>query len=145
MELSRQPGAALGQLSPIVCHSGLLGIAIPQHDGQLARRQARAGSCVLGHQVKRPWESRLVQGRSPARHTSSLSAVPARFRKTKTAPLRAVLAAFGGTPPPAIDTFAKIDRLGRKQNPALRSELHNISGSQKARTSAASGNWGSQQ
>ena len=42
VELSRQPGAALGQLSPIVCHSGLLGIAIPQHDGQLARRQARA-------------------------------------------------------------------------------------------------------
>ena len=23
----------VGQLSPIVCHSGLLGIAIPQHDG----------------------------------------------------------------------------------------------------------------
>jgi transposase len=34
------------QLFPILRHPGLLGIAIPQHDGQLARRQAGTG--VLG-------------------------------------------------------------------------------------------------
>ena len=33
----------LSQLSPIVRHPGLLGIAIPQHDRQLARRQGRTG------------------------------------------------------------------------------------------------------
>ena len=43
----------------------------------------------------------------------------------------------------AIDTFPKIDRLGREQNPALRSELQHQRVSKKVRTSAASGNWGS--
>src|SRR5215813_1697491 len=59
-----------------------------------ADRRALA-SCVLGHQVKRPWESRLVHSQKPCpSYTSSLSAVLARFRKTKTAPLRGCSRSF---------------------------------------------------
>ena len=46
VELPHAPGPAFAPLAPILGHRGLLGIAIPEHDSQLACRQTGGG--VLG-------------------------------------------------------------------------------------------------
>src|SRR5215510_5633454 len=48
VELPHQPRPALGQLSPILGHAGLLRIAIPKQDQQLARGERGASVCGLG-------------------------------------------------------------------------------------------------
>ena len=46
--LCQQPGLALGEAVPILRHLGVLGVAIPQHNDELARGEGHAGVCALG-------------------------------------------------------------------------------------------------
>ena len=66
--------------------------------------------------------------------------MPARLRKTKTAPLEGLfgqhLAADGSE---AINAFAEIDRFGGDQDAALRGELDHQGVSKNVRTNAATG------
>ena len=106
-----------------------------------ADRRALA-SCVLGHQVKRPWESQFGTGQKPCpSYTSSLSAVPARFRKTKTAPLRGCSRSFWRhtAAKPSIPLRKNRPARSRKAKSGFAEELQHQRISKKARTSAASG------
>ena len=145
VELPRQPGPTLGQLFPIVRHPGLLWIAIPQHDGQLARGQARAGILRLGPPAKaslrEPFSTEPEALAIVAQDFQcGARAVPEDVERTAEGIVAEGAAADGGE---SIDAFAEVDGLCGDKDATLRRELEHQGVSKKARTNATSGGCGS--
>ena len=147
VELSDQPGPALSQLLPIVRHPGLLGIAIPQHDGQLARRQAGTG--VLGGGPPREVTLRQPLRAQPVAlpviaqdFQGGASAVPEDVERTAERIVAERAAADRGEP---IDAFTEIDGLRGHKDPTLRGELEHQGVSKKVRSRVARGRCASEE
>ena len=61
----RESGLALGDAAPILGHLGTLGVAIPQQNHEFTSRQGHPCVRCVGHQVKRPCESRFISSQKP--------------------------------------------------------------------------------
>ena len=145
VELPHQPCSALGQLSPILGHPGLLRIPIPEQDQQLARGETGADVCALGPPGEAPLgetlrtepEALAVIAQELERRAGAIAEDEERATERL---LQEHTATHGCQ---AIDAFAEIDRLGRQQDPRLRAELEHQAVSKKVRTNATSGGCGS--
>src|SRR5688572_31167772 len=138
MGLCLKPGLALGHPSPVLCHLGALGVAIPGQNNELSSRQGYPCVRAVGPPRKAPLGESL--------HTEpiALAVVEQKFERgartvskdVDSARKRVVaqaLSAHGGEP---IDTFAKIDRFGGQKDAALGAELNHRAPSKKACTHA---------
>src|SRR5512138_2045635 len=145
VELPHQPRPALGQLAPILGHPGLLRIAIPEQDQQLARGETGAGICALGP----PGEAPL--GETLRTQPEALAVIAQDFEGGARAVAEDIEgaaegivaeepAADGGQP---INPLAKIDGLRSYKDAALRGQLEHPGVSKKVRTRVATGHCGS--
>src|SRR5919202_4662322 len=116
VELPPPARPALGPLSPILGHPGLLRIAIPEQDQQLARGETGAGVCALGppseatlgETLRTEPEALPVIAQELECRTGAIAEDEERATERL---LQEHAATHGGEP---IDAFAKIDGLRRQ-------------------------------
>ena len=66
LELPGQSSPTLGHTTPIAGHVGSLrNPAVPEHNDELTSGQGTRASALVGHHVKRPWESRFIMIQYP--------------------------------------------------------------------------------
>src|SRR5215212_3222781 len=139
--LCQQPGLTLGHTPPVAGHLGALGVAIPQHNDELTRREGHPCVRAIGPPRKAPLRESLHH------HPVALAVIQQEFqRRTRTVAedvdgaLQGVGAkALSTHGPEAIDTVAEIDGFCGHKDAAVRGELEHYRASTKARTSASSG------
>ena len=119
--LCQQPGFALGYTPPVAGHLGSLGIAVPEQNDQLARRQGYPCVCAGGPPAEAPLRESLHHDPVP------LAVIEQEFkRRARTiakdidgALKRVIAKGLAAHCSEPIDTLAEIDGLGGHKDAAL--------------------------